>query len=241
MGKTKFRTQHRFKGQRKRRVKANKITQEQIDQLVQPQAEEVRPEVNKEGGGSSTKPSSSRVKMDLLGVSFEDINRDFEANPKDKEDENTFFLIQLSAMKKLIGLTVCPLCNQNGLSFEIGKDTWGFCLKGKLTCTMCDDVIGDEFLSDRVGNTTSPNVPFEVNMRAVVAFRGIGCGHSAMKEWSSMLNMPSCLSNQAYCNLAQKQGQIQTEVEGGQPAERAPKIQWNESAPKACENFWTPS
>ena len=101
-------------------------------------------------------------------------------------------------MKKLIGFGICPLCRQNGLSFYVGKDTWGFCLKGKVACTMCDEVIGEEYLSERVGNTTSPNVPFEVNMRAVIAFCGIGSGYSAMKEWSSMLNMLSCLSNQAY-------------------------------------------
>ena len=67
MGKAKFATQHRFKGQRKRRVKAKIISKERIDELVQPKAKVVRPEgdTHKEDGGSS-KPSSSRVKMDLL-------------------------------------------------------------------------------------------------------------------------------------------------------------------------------
>ena len=41
-------------------------------------------------------------------------------------------------------------------------------------------------------------------MRAVVAFGAVGCGQAAIKEWSSMLNMPSCLSKQTYQNIAQR-------------------------------------
>ncbi len=37
-----------------------------------------------------------------------------------------------------------------------------------------------------------------------MAFRGIGCGHSAMQEWCSMMNMPNCLSKLAFQNMQDK-------------------------------------
>ena len=36
--------------------------------------------------------------------------------------------------------------------------------------------------------------PFEVNTRAVFAFMGIGCGLSAITDWSTMMIMPNCLN-----------------------------------------------
>ena len=42
------------------------------------------------------------------------------------------------------------------------------------------------------------NVPFEINVRATLAFRGMGCGFSAMKEWSGIMNMPFVLTQNSY-------------------------------------------
>ena len=41
-------------------------------------------------------------------------------------------------------------------------------------------------------------VPFEINSRATLAFRGIGCGFSAMNEWCGVMNMPYSMSQDAY-------------------------------------------
>ena len=67
-------------------------------------------------------------------------------------------------------------------------------------------MIDKGFLCERVDKEvpSKVQVPFEVNVRATVAFRGIGAGHSAMKEWSALMNLPSCLSKLAHQNLQQK-------------------------------------
>ena len=54
------------------------------------------------------------------------------------------------------------------------------------------------FLCDRVGGEQSTRQPFEVNTRAVVAFRGIGCGFTAVKDWCSLMNMPNSMSKCTY-------------------------------------------
>ena len=40
--------------------------------------------------------------------------------------------------------------------------------------------------------------PFEVNTRAVFAFMGIGCGLSAITDWSTMMDMPNYLNKTVY-------------------------------------------
>ena len=71
-------------------------------------------------------------------------------------------------------------------------------MKGKLCCTTCNDIIDEDFLCQRVGGSKSTRVPFEINSSATMAFRGIGCGFIAMKEWCGVMNMPYSLSQDAY-------------------------------------------
>lgn len=68
-----------------------------------------------------------------------------------------------------------------------GRDFSIYC---SLYCNSCEQVVIESYLSDRVGGTATQNAPFEVNVRAVLAFMDIGCGFSAMKEWSSDMNFP---------------------------------------------------
>eukprot|EP00112_Aurelia_sp_Birch-Aquarium-sp1_P015507 Seg3441.4 transcript_id=Seg3441.4/GoldUCD/mRNA.D3Y31 product="hypothetical protein" protein_id=Seg3441.4/GoldUCD/D3Y31 len=44
----------------------------------------------------------------------------------------------------------------------------------------------------------------DINIRAILAFRGIGCGYSAMREWASTMNMPHYLSCDAYASAHNK-------------------------------------
>ena len=43
--------------------------------------------------------------------------------------------------------------------------------------------------------------PFEITLRVAVAFRGIGCGHSALTEWGSIMNMPKLLTKTTFQSL----------------------------------------
>ena len=60
------------------------------------------------------------------------------------------------------------------------------------------------YLSERIGGSHSTNRPFEVNTRSVFAFMGIGCGYTAMRDWSTIMNFPNCPSEYAYQTTKEK-------------------------------------
>ena len=41
-------------------------------------------------------------------------------------------------------------------------------------------------------------------MRAIVAFQGIGCGYSTIKEWCDIINMPFCFSQNTFNKSTRK-------------------------------------
>ena len=74
----------------------------------------------------------------------------------------------------------------------------GLSAKVAIYCGTCNETIDGMFLCDRVGGGQSTRQPFEVNTRAVMAFRGIGCGFTAVKDWCSLMNMPHSMSKCTY-------------------------------------------
>ena len=69
-----------------------------------------------------------------------------------------------------------------------------------MSCRSCYKDIKQQFTCRRVAWSKSARSPFDINMPATMAFRGIGCGFGAMKEWSGTMNLPNCLSQNAYIN-----------------------------------------
>ena len=67
-----------------------------------------------------------------------------------------------------------------------------FCLEPEPPLLREFDVITNELYSP------SSNVPFEVNIQAVLAFRSIGRGFTAIREWCGIMNMPYHLSKDGY-------------------------------------------
>ena len=82
----------------------------------------------------------------------------------------------------------------------------GFSTAVRVVCSRCEYILFDGNLCKRVGDSLSPRSPFEVNMLASVAFRGIGCGYSAMRDWCGTMNINHCLSRNGYQKM---QGRIQ--------------------------------
>ena len=192
MVKPKFRTQNKFLGRRKRKTKRPRESEEKSA----PTTDTVHKKEMK---------SASAKKMRMLEVALEEGCT--EGEDVQKDDEDHFLFAQKSSLNKLIASLLCPNCQSNGLRIDIDVEkSFGFSLKGQLFCNSCDAVIEEGFLCGRVDKEvpSKVQVPFEVNVRATVAFRGIGAGHSAMKEWCSLMNLPSCLSKLAHQNLQQK-------------------------------------
>ena len=84
------------------------------------------------------------------------------------------------------------------------KTILGFAAKARTYCSSCDKIVVEEFLSKRADGSCSSQVPFEVNLKAVLAFRGIGCGYSSIKEWCGIINMPYRISQDTYTNTHSK-------------------------------------
>ena len=61
----------------------------------------------------------------------------------------------------------------------------GYAVKGKLFCGNCKQSFAEPYLSETVGGSQSSKAPFEVNSRSPFAFMGIGCGYSAIRDWST--------------------------------------------------------
>ena len=71
--------------------------------------------------------------------------------------------------------------------------------KGLLFCDSCSDAIAESYLSDRVEDSESnSNDSFDINVRSILAFRGIGCGYESMQQWLALMNMPYSPSLNAY-------------------------------------------
>ncbi len=100
-------------------------------------------------------------------------------------------------MKKL----ACPSCLSIGLAYDLlPQCQQGFASKAKISCLSCSEEIDEEFTCKRVRGSQSNRALFDVNMRAMMAFKGIGCGFADMIEWSGTINMPSHLQQNAYAN-----------------------------------------
>ena len=64
----------------------------------------------------------------------------------------------------------------------------GFSAKYKLDCSKCGQFISEGYLCQRIEESKS-SMPFELTIRAIPAFRGIGCGYSDIIECCGMMNM----------------------------------------------------
>ncbi len=70
----------------------------------------------------------------------------------------------------------------------------------RVFCNKCQLFTNEKYLCERVGGSTAVNVRFDINTRSVIAFRGIGCGHSAISDWAGVMNMSYTLSCDSYTN-----------------------------------------
>ena len=191
MGKTKFKTRYSFRGRRKRQYR--KLPIEVVDETL---ASYTPVEVT-DRPVTSIKSATGK-KMELLGLGISPDMMEIKANDIPKPTDS-FMIVQMSSLNRLLCFACCPLCKQSGITFSLmdGKEM-GFAVKGKLVCNSCEQYFAESYLSERVGGSQSSKVPFEVNLRSTFALMGIGCGYSAIRDWSTVMNTPSYLSMLAF-------------------------------------------
>ena len=118
------------------------------------------------------------------------------------EATNYYFLAQEAAVSSLMSGLLCPVCKMPGIVFDVDtKAKIRFAASATLTCKSCKNISNEGYLCQRIGQSKSQNVPFDINMRAVLALRGVGCGYSAMKEWGSIMDMPFIPSQDTYTKM----------------------------------------
>ncbi len=100
----------------------------------------------------------------------------------------------------------CPTCFQTHvLDVHLAeKEHCGFAVKITVVCTQCEHEILNMFSCQRIDGSSSSRQPFDVNLRAVLAFRGIGSGFSSMNDWCGIMNFPNCLAHKSYSSNQSK-------------------------------------
>ena len=195
MGKTKF---NRYRGVRKRRkIKSNPVLNAARDLLSSARARPTKENDEDEPLSTSAK------KLEYFQLTLDDMIERVNQKTTHSIGNDCFLLVQTVSLNKLIANLCCQHCKQTGVVFSTHNDKHkGFCAKGYVYCQKCQLVIAEEYLSERAGEAA--NESFEINVRAVFAFMGIGCGFNAIKDWSSVINLPNCLSKFAYQGIKEK-------------------------------------
>ena len=166
MVKSKFRSKYGYSGRRKnQKLVTRKGLQESDDSAIK-----VGPDARK---------SSLARKFGLFGIDMGQLSKP----PVMDEPPDCYFIIQFACLSMLLKSLACPICLKSNVleALLIDKEHCGFTYKIKVQCTDCGKEILSIFLCQRVGSATSSRTPFDINLRAVLAFRGIGCGFSSMK------------------------------------------------------------
>ena len=210
MGRVKFRTQKPFLGRKKNEnlnTKGKKAAQE-TNQTAEVEGEVLGPQrENQEADRTSceapNKPSASATKLNFFGI---DLNTDISKPVHGTEkDSDCYIIVQKSCLQELFKQVVCPQCFGIHVRLEIfDEQSLGFAASSKLLCKTCSHLLYDGHLCKRVGNSVSTRSPFEVNLLATVAFRGIGCGYSAMSDWCGTMNIAHFLSKNGYQKAQKK-------------------------------------
>ena len=78
----------------------------------------------------------------------------------------------------------------------------GFSNAISLECVSCDWSPHEFYTSPEIKNACVPGKSMhEVNVRAVMGFREIGCGHQLMKTFAGVMNMPQPMNFKSYNNI----------------------------------------
>ena len=180
MGRTKFRSRNVFRAGKKklskRRIK-QEILETPVDrpttrpeethqQIIQDQTVEI-------------KNSASARKLSLFGVEvfdFDAVTAECDSQMNSVDDDE-YILVQGTQIMKLFSDLLCPMCKQPSIQFmRKPEDDLGFAARMAIECRNCKRYSREEYSSQRIGEPGSlKNAPFDVNARATVAFRGVGC------------------------------------------------------------------
>jgi len=149
---------------------------------------------------TSETSSASAKKIEVFGIILDNLEvKKLKASDSSLDASDMFLTVQYTSLASFFAALLCPRCSLAGVVLKILRDvSCGFALQEALFCENCAKNVKEDYLCQRTGSTNSAKAPFEVNTKTKLAFRGIGCGFSAMKEWCGTMNIPQSLSLDSY-------------------------------------------
>ena len=108
--------------------------------------------------------------------------------------DSSFLLIDTSILTDIINcVRVCPSCQSKNIILNIDQTKKkGLSLPVTLLCTTCNWTT-KRYTSKKVKSNSKINSCYEVHIRAVMAMREIGRGHTALEKLCEFLNLPEPL------------------------------------------------
>ena len=118
---------------------------------------------------------------------------DVNCNNQMKNSDDYNFIMNFEILKNLIKLVgCCPSCKSCDIDIEnIFSLRMGFQSTLQVHCSSCSYkyTFSSSKQCSQVGRGSSGRQMSEVNLRTVMAFREIGCGHRAIENFSRIMNI----------------------------------------------------
>ena len=145
--------------------------------------------------------SLSPVQRKKQKLSPETLSKSHKDNEVHQNPNDFNLIVNFQKMQDIFELvSVCPECQHSSMSLQHDKSKqMGFSCALKLTCKYCKHEINFQSSKDCI-NSGSGRPFAELNIRSIIAFREIGRGHEALKNFSRCMNMP-CMTVSAFENI----------------------------------------
>lgn len=154
---------------------------------------------------SSSTSNSSSSERKLASASKRDNGNKITSDMSLEDiDNDLFIIIHLSVLKNICGELACPNCAGEVSISDDKLKRRGFAHSLNISCLQCGWMKSFYTSPETTTNkNTQGRRAFDVNTRAVIGFREIGCGFSAMETFSSVMNV-KCLSSFPFKQLNKK-------------------------------------
>ena len=190
MGSKRSKSRSRRTAFKKRKFNGNRFTagtEKEIHSSTEKRPNEVGPNNHDDGADFSTPKRPKLAREDDLSQGV--------------DEEDYYMFVNFKVLKQMVtSFCKCPSCGDVIDMRNVAESRMGFANKLEIVCLMCNwkhqCFMSKECSQD--GRTTRS--PFEVNLRAMTAFREIGKGHSGIENFCRCMNMNG-ISQTAYRKL----------------------------------------
>ena len=159
-----------------------------------------------EEAGETEQEDTSLITEECLSASARKLRstsneEDVDTTTAVKNDDNgcVFFdiMIFMTMVEELVKCVLCdsPVTVEHNVDEKMGLCNFFIIRCNHDDCTWNKKVATSNFLDKKIG---SGKVPYEVNVRAVLAFRDIGRGHTAVETLCGLMNMPPPMTSKTY-------------------------------------------